>query len=83
MFSILQVDFSLFSPISYPGLPGWPFLGQISEIWIRFKLVGLNTFIWIFGLFDLTSSMFTLKIRLAFWLFFDLFTLENFPWWKT
>jgi len=29
-----------------PGLPGWPFLGQISEIGPRFKLVGLLAFFW-------------------------------------
>jgi len=42
-----------------PDLPGWPFLGQISEIWPCFDVVGL-------------------KIRLAFWLFFSLFTLKTF-----
>jgi len=30
------------------GLPGWPFLGQISEIRPRFKLVGLKKFVWPF-----------------------------------
>jgi len=29
-------------------LPDWPFLGQISEIWLRFKLVGLKI---LFGFF--------------------------------
>jgi len=26
------------------GLPVWPFKGQISKIWPRFKLVGLKNF---------------------------------------
>jgi len=34
-----------------PGLPDWPFLGQISKIWPRFKLVGLKNCSWPFGLF--------------------------------
>ena len=29
----------------WPGLPDWPFLGQISEIWPRFKLVGLKFYL--------------------------------------
>jgi len=36
---------------STPGLPGWSFLGQISEIWPRFKLVGLKRIIWSSGSF--------------------------------
>jgi len=28
------------------GLADWPFLRQISEIWPRFKLVGLKNFSW-------------------------------------
>jgi len=59
------------------GLPGWPFLGQISEIRPRFKLVGLKKFVWPF----LASwSWLALKIRLAFWLFFGLFTIEMRQW---
>jgi len=27
-----------------PGLPDWPFCGQISEIWPYFKLVGRTIF---------------------------------------
>jgi len=34
-----------------PGLPDWPFSGQTSEIWPRFKLVGLKNFCWLFGFF--------------------------------
>jgi len=30
------------------GLPGWPFLGQISKIWTHLKLVGLIIFVWPF-----------------------------------
>jgi len=33
------------------GLAGWPFLGQISKILPRFKLVGLKNFSWLFGPF--------------------------------
>jgi len=41
LFSPLLVLFFLLSLYSYgPGLPGWPFLDQISEIWPHFKLVG-------------------------------------------
>jgi len=52
-------------------LPGWPFLGQISKIWLRFKLVGLKNFTWTFGL---TSSWLALKnsfgLLALFWPFF-------------
>jgi len=30
---------------SRSGLPGWRFLGLISEIWPRFKLVGLKSLV--------------------------------------
>jgi len=40
-----------------PGLLDSPFLGQISEIWPRFKLVGLKNFSWIFGLFLASSQV--------------------------
>jgi len=42
-----------------PGLQGWPFLGQISEIWPRFKLIGLKNFSWLF--FGFISSWLALK----------------------
>jgi len=32
-------------------LPAWPLLGQISEIWLCFKLVGIKNFIWPYGFF--------------------------------
>jgi len=35
---------------SRSGLPDWPFIGQISEIWSGCKLVGLKIF------FDLLAS---------------------------
>jgi len=33
------------------GLLGWPFLGQIFQIWPRFELVVLKNFSWPSGLF--------------------------------
>jgi len=57
-------------------LPDWPFLGQISEIWPRFKLVGLKNFSWAYGFFGLISSWLVLKMYLAIWLSFGLFYAE-------
>jgi len=51
-------------------LPVWPFLGQISEIWPRFKLVGLKNFNWPFGFLGLIPSWLAFKNsfgRLAFY----------------
>jgi len=60
-----------------PGLPEWPFSGQISEIWPRFKLVGLKNFSWPFGLFWPRPKLAGLyKMCLAFWLFFGFFYAE-------
>jgi len=33
------------------GLPGWPFWGQISEIWSQITLAGTKIFVWRFGSF--------------------------------
>jgi len=69
-------------------LPDWPFLGQISKIWPRFKLVGLKSFSWPFGLFwpqlNLASlkNLFGLKkanlatLNGAFWLLLGHFHAE-------
>jgi len=58
------------------GLPDWPlFLGQISEIWPRFKLVGLKNFIWPFGIISSWLTLRNLFDLLALsWLFYA----ENF-----
>jgi len=46
---------------SYTGLPDWPLLGEISEIWPRCKLVGLKILVGIFAFFDLISSWLAVK----------------------
>jgi len=55
------------------GLPGWSFSGQMSQIWPRFMLLGLQNFSWPF---DLISRLLALKIPLAFWLLFSPFYAE-------
>ena len=52
------------------------FVGQMSEIWPRFKLVVLKNFIWSFGII---SSWLALEICLAVWFFFGFFMLKNLP----
>jgi len=34
--------------MSEPGLPGWPFCGENSEIWLYFKLVAVRFLGWPF-----------------------------------
>jgi len=51
------------------------FLDHFSEIWPRFKLVGLKNFSLLFGIFDFISSWLASK-NMAFWLFFGLFYAE-------
>jgi len=46
--AMVSLQFTLvhsFACRSRSQLPDWPFLGQISEMWLCFKLVGLNNFI--------------------------------------
>jgi len=43
------------------GLPGWPFLGQISDIWPRFKLVGLKILVGFLAFFWLHLKLVGLK----------------------
>ena len=58
------------------GLPGRPFLGQISKIWPRFKLVGLNNFSCFLGFFGLILNRLALNVFGLLALFLAFFTLE-------
>jgi len=55
------------------GLPGRPFLGQISKIWPRFKLVGLNNFSCFLGFFGLILNRLALRNVFGLLTFFGLF----------
>jgi len=64
-------------------LPDGPFFGQISEIWPRFKLIGLKNFSWPFSLVLASSQVgWPYKFCLAFWLFFSLFLHWNRLFWR-
>jgi len=47
----LFASFKLLAQHAAPGLPGWPFWGQISEIWSQITLAGPKKFVWPFGSF--------------------------------